>query len=483
MDGGNDRYINYRPPPTCQQLRIDLSRVTARDLLCQIADSITSLRNDFPGKFVHLEDIVQGESNDWKEILEDIGKSLESLQQYCDDIQQGQEGKDGIKAILSNLEEQIADLQVGQDRLANEVRPEGDTVRSQIELLQKTIDEGLRAQAKAYMAKTKVLSTEIQLLRRCMDMKPRFPQFMRLPPEIRFMIWDLALPRKILCVEETDRDTEEHSFSSYQFAPSSLPPSVAQVCRESRAVACRTGRLMPIRNSNVYPRDLTPGEMPSWCRTQWVWFDPRLDSLYLRPLTDQLRSLEAILELTRYAQHVTLDGGSTNTRWPHLFHRLFSPYYFPRLKAVDLVGGLHVVPERSDPVLETRLFGCGRNYPFSIDIDDEVAKDALMKGLRRNHSSVDVDNLGRFLDNVHRVTWSNTPHHNGVEWKSYSACFSDEWFLAQYNWSPLGGGGDATFVIKRQKRPGLSNDWFFRMMPNFPVIRRVALLRLGFWNS
>ncbi|OTA65184.1 hypothetical protein K449DRAFT_403793 [Hypoxylon sp. EC38] len=480
MDGENDRYINYRPPPSCQQLRIDLSRVTVRDLLCHIADSITSLRNDFPNRFGHLEDIVQGESNDWKEILEDIGKHLESLQQYGDDIQQGQEGKDGVKAILSNLEEQIADLQGGQDRLANEVRNEGSTIRSHIELLRKTIDAGLRAQSNDYMAKTKALSKEIQSLRRCMDMKPRFPQFMRLPPEIRFMIWDLALPRKMLCLEEVDRDIEEHNFASYQFVSHLPPPSVAQVCRESRTVACRTGRLMPIRNAIVYPSNpLWPGNMMDWCRTQWAWFDPRLDSLYLRPLTDHLRSLEAILELTRSAQHVTLDGSSTNTRWSHLFHRLFSPYYFPQLKAVDLVGGLHVVTERNDPVLETRLFGCGRNYPFSIDIDDEHTKNALMKSLRTNNTSDDVNMLGNFLANVNRVTWSNSPHREGVEWDRYVKCIFDEWLLAQYHWSPLGGGGDPKHVIKREKMPGLSDDWFYRTMTNFPVVRRVALLRLG----
>ncbi|KAI0843780.1 hypothetical protein F5Y06DRAFT_255816 [Hypoxylon sp. FL0890] len=478
MDGESDRYINYRPAPNCQQLRIDLSRVTARDLLCHISDSISSLRNEFPDKFEHLEDVVQGESNDWKEILEDIGKSLESLQQYGDDIQQGQEGRDGIKAILTNLEEQIADLQAGQDRLANEVRSEGSNVRSQIELLRKTIDDGLRAQATAYMAKTKVLSTEIQLLRRCMDMTPRFPQFMRLPPEIRFMIWDLALPRKIICLQEIDRDTEDHSFSSYHFASTSLPPSVAQVCRDSRHVACHTGRLMPIRNANVYPPNLTPGKMPSWCRTQWAWFDPRLDSLYLRPLTDHLRSIDAILELTRCAQQVTLDGGSTNARWSSLFHRLFSPYYFPRLKVVGLVGGLYIVPERSDPVLETRLFRYGRNYPFSIDIDDGPAKSALMKALKTNNSSNDVHELERFLDEVRRVPWSNGSHHRGAEWERYKWYFYDEWLLVQYHWSPLGGGGDARHVIKREKRPGLSVDWFHRTIPNYPAIRRVALLRL-----
>ncbi|KAI1411769.1 hypothetical protein F5Y13DRAFT_165000 [Hypoxylon sp. FL1857] len=479
MDGENDRYINYRAPPTCQQLRIDLSRVTVRDLLCHIADSITSLRNEFPNRLGHLEDVVQGESNDWKEILEDIGKHLESLQQYGDDIQQGQEGKDGVKAILSNLEEQIADLQAGQDRVANEVRSEGSTIRSQIELLRRTIDDGLRAQSNAYMAKTKSLSNEIQLLRRCMDMTPRFPQFMRLPPEIRFMIWELALPRKILCLEEIDRDTEDHSFASYQFVTSSPPPPVAQVCRESRTVACRTGRLMPIRNAVVYPPDITPGKMPSWCRTQWAWYDPSLDSLYLRPLTDHLRSLEAILELTTCTQHVTLDGGSTNTRWTHLFHRLFSPYYFPQLKAVGLVGGLHVVPRRSDPVLETRLFGCGRNYPFSIDIDDEPARNALMKGVKTGYVS---KGLGDFLANVHRVTWSNSPNHRGVEWNRYKASLDDEWFLIQYHWSPLGGGGDVKYAVKREKLPGLSEDWFQKTLSRFPVVRRVALLRLGSWD-
>ncbi|KAI1104422.1 hypothetical protein F4804DRAFT_307238 [Jackrogersella minutella] len=472
MDGGN---VNFVGAPNCQ--RVDLSRITGRDLLLHVAASLASLRDDFPDMFQHLEDVVQGESNDWKEILEDIGKNLQTIESTIDDLQEGQEGDDGVKSLLRTFEEQVLDLQAGQDRLAGEIRLHGNITRSRIEVLRESLEDGLDT-------KTKALHAEVQVLRRCFAATPRFSQFRKLPAEVRLMIWDLALPRRILCLEETDREYDERSFGSYKFASKSLPPAVAQVCRESRAVACQSGGLMSIRNARVYPE--TSSKKPLWCQPQWGWFDPNRDSLYLQPVTNHLRSLDAISDLTNCAKHITLDCGSTKAGFSEFFYCLFSPHHFPQLKGIDLVGAVYVQPERSDPVIETRVFKYGRDFPVCLDIDDEPAKSALMGRLETNHySSNDVKRLAKFLAHAHRVPWSNLGRLGDQDWDEHLNYWGEEWLRFQFHRAPPTGKEehDQLVSVGGEEKVWVSSNWVSMMLPDLPVIRRVALLRLDSWDK
>lgn len=74
-----------------------------------------------------------------------------------------------------------------------------------------------------------------------------FPQFRRLPPEIRWMIWTYCLPCRVVQMH----DSAHQRFQSSRFqkrirtapAMSAKPPLIAQVCRESRAFAQMHGRV------------------------------------------------------------------------------------------------------------------------------------------------------------------------------------------------------------------------------------------------
>ncbi|KAI1652505.1 hypothetical protein F4813DRAFT_377796 [Daldinia decipiens] len=80
-----------------------------------------------------------------------------------------------------------------------------------------------------------------------------FSQFKRLPVEIRAMIWDLAIPSRILGLTGEISHNIAGNSCWYLFEQGLSPPSVAHVCKEARSIACRSGRLVSIRNPREYP--------------------------------------------------------------------------------------------------------------------------------------------------------------------------------------------------------------------------------------
>ncbi|KAI0131198.1 hypothetical protein F4814DRAFT_405279 [Daldinia grandis] len=67
------------------------------------------------------------------------------------------------------------------------------------------------------------------------------------------MMWDLVIPSRILGLRAEFLDYIADDYSVYYFEPGLFPPSVAHIYREVRLIACRSGRLMSIRNSRGCP--------------------------------------------------------------------------------------------------------------------------------------------------------------------------------------------------------------------------------------
>lgn len=111
----------------------------------------------------------------------------------------------------------------------------------------------------------------------------QFTQFMRIPLEIREMIWELAVPSRLLRV-----DTLEESES---IVPSALSvPTVAHVCRESRRVFLSrkqvdglTGGSSHLRGASQLWRLRDTGSGDLWKPVYWSWFTPHKDALLLSP--------------------------------------------------------------------------------------------------------------------------------------------------------------------------------------------------------
>jgi hypothetical protein len=117
-----------------------------------------------------------------------------------------------------------------------------------------------------------------------------FRLFCQLPTELRLIIWELALPRRVFelkaCIYEAERlsglkhDRTGMCLRAWQAPSVTLkPPTLLRVCREAREVAQRTGSFREIQNPNpeiwLGRRDLTHSESVK------LWFDPRLDTLCL----------------------------------------------------------------------------------------------------------------------------------------------------------------------------------------------------------
>ncbi|KAI0010294.1 hypothetical protein F4779DRAFT_616724 [Xylariaceae sp. FL0662B] len=99
--------------------------------------------------------------------------------------------------------------------------------------------------------------------------------FMSLPPELRDMIWEFAIPQR-------------HVMSSDFFGSiTSSQPIIAYVCRESRAIACRHGSWWPALHEEKSK----------------VWFDPKNDAFFaVRLCTDMI----VLKELVSHIETLTL---------------------------------------------------------------------------------------------------------------------------------------------------------------------------------
>ncbi|KAK1837447.1 hypothetical protein CCHR01_19931, partial [Colletotrichum chrysophilum] len=113
-----------------------------------------------------------------------------------------------------------------------------------------------------------------------------FPQFRRLPPEIRHRIWELAIPVRALRLRR----------GRGGFIPTLRSPAVAETCREGRAVAVAHGGGM------VSVTACGKGEAVRRC---WSWFDGRRDVLELeRWVSLERDEPKGVRELVGRARHV-----------------------------------------------------------------------------------------------------------------------------------------------------------------------------------
>ena len=100
-----------------------------------------------------------------------------------------------------------------------------------------------------------------------------FPQFRRLPIELRLRIWDMTIPqRKLFCYFADDYHIfDDNNQPGYLPVHKLSPPVVSQICKESRSVALRRGRLFWLfwRDENYLEHGY------------WSWFDGSHDVLEL----------------------------------------------------------------------------------------------------------------------------------------------------------------------------------------------------------
>ncbi|KAI1764339.1 hypothetical protein GGR53DRAFT_466464 [Hypoxylon sp. FL1150] len=376
--------------------------------------------------------------------------------------------------------------------------------------------EADRAEIEILRAETESMRADIQALRMLFSHEPRFPQFRHLPPEIRTIIWELATPSRI--VDLRKRTT---------------PPVTALVCRESRAVARRHGRLVPVFEKR-FRRPLSPVESdvelslspdesddeffqvrrpktpdgiddelsriedvrdPESYR--WRWFDPSRDSLYLGSTYDTCPGPCKVLSnsprhfvlyvsrlITQLTQYVTVQCNTRYMKWSNL-HLLSDPRIFPQLKAVDFGVCSFGPPKYRDFILQTRLFGdCAPlGTIVTMGIDDDHA---LKKRIGTDHRSFLFQGLMIDFASAKGVGWamssiggtdSRTPAEER-DWRSFRDELRDLWMASQDQSHPPGGSGGET-VLKRtndSRQDGLSAEWLSAEASKCPTFRRVRVI-------
>lgn len=220
--------------------------------------------------------------------------------------------------------------------------------------------------------------------------RSRMPQFKRLPLEVREMIWEYAVPRRLLGFE---------GVNPQQGVPSALSvPTVAHVCRESRRVAMSQKSLTALTGRSTHlegPSQLWRLEYTT--SGFWTWFTPYKDALLINPRdfkpyeryrTNHLmvQAVEHIVIEDRWLwyqfsqdtmdddDHVTLKRFSTWVHqlvpYPEFTRSTGDPAY--NLRTVDFSMGLVTKVDRSyPPNFVRRLFV--KDHVRIVDLRDEEA--------------------------------------------------------------------------------------------------------------
>ncbi|RYO77689.1 hypothetical protein DL766_002846 [Monosporascus sp. MC13-8B] len=175
------------------------------------------------------------------------------------------------------------------------------------------------------------LRDEVAAIRRAAETVPRFTCFMKLPPEIRHKIWDLAIPRRFVRLGPREPKDEGPGEDGLDSESKHRPPAVSHVCREARAIATRNAGFRAVQY-RVFAHSF-PTVMGIPFEREWTWFDSARDMLIIP--TWMAETDADIQHLTKAVQHVLVDE-------PHRYLGLFvdtllDPAIFPNLRTVSFI--------------------------------------------------------------------------------------------------------------------------------------------------
>lgn len=169
----------------------------------------------------------------------------------------------------------------------------------------------LRKQNEEQQRQLEHLRGDVSMLLECPNtIKPsrRMPHFKRLPLEIREIIWELAVPRRLLRFEGVEQESS---------VPSALSvPTIAHVCRESRRVVTSRRSITALTGQS----DHLDGPSQMWRLTfspHWTWFTSHKDALMINP--ERFRPYEQYERnhlIVQAAEHIIVED---SWPWPQDF--------------------------------------------------------------------------------------------------------------------------------------------------------------------
>ncbi|KAF6809719.1 hypothetical protein CSOJ01_06774 [Colletotrichum sojae] len=187
-----------------------------------------------------------------------------------------------------------------------------------------------------------------------------FPQFRRMPPEIRHRVWAMAIPTRALRLRMAGKSGPISRLP---------PPAIAGTCREARAVASLDGGMVSLAMPN--PKGVST--------TYWAWFDGRHDVLELeRWMSVERDEPKGIRAVVRRARHIL--APRADAEW---FARLFRETA-PLMRRVSLKFDTSLVSRCAwEPDVVRALFG-GVNTVETLDLED-AGEIARVKDVLKGH--------------------------------------------------------------------------------------------------
>ncbi|KAK7752922.1 hypothetical protein SLS62_005081 [Diatrype stigma] len=300
-------------------------------------------------------------------------------------------------------------------------------------------------------------------------------EFDALRKALREMVWALAMPRRV------------HSLARHfrGWLWTQGPPALAHACRESRRVACRTGR--PTAFHGVWDSgewDWFTGEVigGAWDQTA-TWFDVRHDVLQVQATCDW--SPSRVGDLCQRVENVLLscndEDGSVATTAISCLPYLLHPAYFTNLKLVQLEmpGVRSLLAGQNTTIGEAEIFGQRLDEPFYIDLDDEGLVQRLAENIR-NRPGWFRPTADDWLSNIRAAregwyVWVDGfrlgPPAEG--WAGFQNWLTHYWLTSLQKCTPL----SSNVIVKSsgsRKHVRWDHPWVQAVKKHIPVIQRVA---------
>jgi hypothetical protein len=206
-------------------------------------------------------------------------------------------------------------------------------------------------------------------------------------------------------------------------------PSVAQVCREARAVATRTGALRGVQKPTLsFDFDYRLLRDNSCYDTRWSWYDASRDTLDLD--SDFWTSPDCdTRHITLVAQHVRADPFEDG--FQGCLDKIFDPASFASLKTVSFIVDRILVHRDMDSATQIQTFGIDGGRDCLIDVEELEQ----IKNLATEREPADFEDLEWRLHSEEEeeeaiLRGSDTPPPTWT-WDEFQDVLINEWLIAR----------------------------------------------------
>ncbi|KAI1753183.1 hypothetical protein F4782DRAFT_529914 [Xylaria castorea] len=245
------------------------------------------------------------------------------------------------------------------------------------------------------------LSGPVDTITQPKDAAKCFTCFSKLPPEIKLMIWELAIPARIINLGNIERSPMNPFFKRWYPAP-----PVAHACHDSRQLARRTGSISTFG---------TPMHGANMLRPSITWFDSHRDTLRIYGRT-------GIEYIPRPVENILFCWLSLPSNYRGMETNFAA---LPKLRRVQFEVDWRFVPSK---IWKTWEFAQGRERVAGIllDIDDEAAVRRFGNTLR-NRSKWQHSYWFKEIGYLRDEKFRRYETEEGEDWKVAQKQLQEKW--------------------------------------------------------